>query len=86
MGLKSHYWWDHSTLDFSRMDMSSVVAILPVGAVEQHGPHLPVRVDAAINAGIIEAAVARLAPARLRCSCRQCPLASRTNTQPFRER
>lgn len=62
MGLKSHYWWDHSTLDFSRMDMSSMVAILPVGAVEQHGPHLPVRVDAAINAGIIETAVSRLAP------------------------
>lgn len=62
MGYKSHYWWDHSTLDFSQMDMSSVVAVLPVGAVEQHGPHLPVRVDAAINAGIIEAAVARLSP------------------------
>jgi creatinine amidohydrolase len=44
------------------MDMSSMVAVLPVGAVEQHGPHLPVRVDAAINAGIIEAAVNRLAP------------------------
>jgi creatinine amidohydrolase len=62
LGLKSNYWWDHSTLDFSRMDMSSMVAVLPVGAVEQHGPHLPVRVDAAINAGIIHAAVSRLTP------------------------
>jgi len=38
------------------MDWSHVVALLPVAAVEQHGPHLPVRVDAAINAGIVEAA------------------------------
>ena len=38
--------------------MARVVAVLPVGAVEQHGPHLPVRVDAAINAGIVVRAVA----------------------------
>ncbi len=38
--------------------MAGIVAVLPVGAVEQHGPHLPVKVDAAINAGIVERAVA----------------------------
>ena len=38
--------------------MARIVAVLPVGAVEQHGPHLPVRVDAAINAGIVARAVA----------------------------
>jgi creatinine amidohydrolase len=48
-------WWDLSTRDFAAMDCSSAVALLPVAAVEQHGPHLPVRVDAAINAGILEA-------------------------------
>jgi creatinine amidohydrolase len=58
--LKSHYWWDLSTRDFAECDMGSVVAILPIGAVEQHGPHLPVRVDAAINAGIIERTVAMM--------------------------
>ena len=31
--------------------------MLPIGAVEQHGPHLSVRVDAAINAGIVARAV-----------------------------
>jgi len=56
--LKSHWWWDLTTRDFAEMDMSRVVAVLPVGAVEQHGPHLPVRVDAAINAGIVSRAVA----------------------------
>ena len=57
MKLKSHWWWDLSTRDFAELDPERVVAILPVGAVEQHGPHLPVRVDAAINAGIIARAV-----------------------------
>jgi creatinine amidohydrolase len=57
MILKSHWWWDLSTRDFAELDAERVVAILPVGAVEQHGPHLPVRVDAAINAGIMARAV-----------------------------
>jgi creatinine amidohydrolase len=60
--LKSHWWWDLTTRDFAELDMSGVVAVLPIGAVEQHGPHLPVKVDAAINAGIIELAVKRMAP------------------------
>ncbi|CAM5770878.1 creatininase [Labrys miyagiensis] len=60
----SRWWWDLSTREFSEHDMEKVVAILPVGAVEQHGPHLPVRVDAAINAGIVERAV-ELMPAGL---------------------
>jgi len=64
MPLKSHWWWDHTTKDFSDMDMEKVVAVFPVGAVEQHGPHLPVRVDAAINAGII-ARMVELLPADL---------------------
>lgn len=55
---KSRWWWDLTTRDFSTIDMSRVVAVLPIGAVEQHGPHLPVCVDAAINAGIVARAVA----------------------------
>jgi creatinine amidohydrolase len=57
MVLKSHWWWDLTTQDFADIDAEHVVAILPVGAVEQHGPHLPVRVDAAINAAIVARAV-----------------------------
>jgi creatinine amidohydrolase len=37
---------------------SGKVAILPLGAIEQHGPHLPVSTDAAI-AGVIAEAVER---------------------------
>jgi creatinine amidohydrolase len=57
MIFKSHWWWDLTTQDFAALDAERVVAILPVGAVEQHGPHLPVGVDAAINAGIIARAI-----------------------------
>ncbi|MDR3496718.1 MAG: creatininase family protein [Ancalomicrobiaceae bacterium] len=54
---KTLLWWDLTTAEFAARDLSETVAILPVGAVEQHGPHLPVSVDAAINAGILAAAL-----------------------------
>src|ERR1700733_6325208 len=62
MVLKSHWWWDLTTQDCAGLDAGRMVAILPVGAVEQHGPHLPVRVDAAINAGIMARAVELMPP------------------------
>jgi creatinine amidohydrolase len=36
------------------------VALIPVAAIEQHGPHLPVSVDADINAGVVDDAARRL--------------------------
>ncbi|QKJ85326.1 Creatinine amidohydrolase [Paramixta manurensis] len=60
----SRWWWELSTREFSQLEMDKIVAVLPIGAVEQHGPHLPVCVDAAINAGIIQRAIA-LMPAEL---------------------
>lgn len=60
--MRSHWWWDLSTAEFASLDMSRIVAVQPVGAVEQHGPHLPVRVDAAINAGIVARAVEMMPP------------------------
>ena len=56
----SRYWWDLTTAEFAALDTDRIVAIQPVAAVEQHGPHLPVRVDAAINQGILERALALL--------------------------
>lgn len=64
MRLSSRHWWDLTTAQFAALDMSEVVALQPVAAVEQHGPHLPVRVDAAINAGIVSRAL-QLAPIEL---------------------
>ncbi len=43
-------------------EMARTIAVLPVAATEQHGPHLPVAVDAIINAGVIAAMLER-APA-----------------------
>src|SRR5580692_10067482 len=60
----SRYWWDLTTEEFAGLDPGRTVALLPVCAVEQHGPHLPLRVDAAINAGILARAL-ELAPADL---------------------
>jgi len=54
---KSRWWCDLTTVDFAGLDRERTVAVLPVGAVEQHGPHLPVGVDTAINAGIVARAV-----------------------------
>jgi len=46
-------WVEMTTNDFQETDMSKAIAILPVAAIEQHGPHLPVEVDTAINRGVL---------------------------------
>ena len=59
----SPFWTELSLRDFrarTALDMSRVVAVLPVAAVEQHGPHLPLGVDAMIMDGCIARVVARL--------------------------
>jgi len=53
MTIGSGYWQDLTTADFSKLDESTAVAVLPVAAIEQHGPHLPLSTDAVINAGIV---------------------------------
>ncbi len=55
--LPSRYWADLSTLDFAAIDPARAVAVLPVSAIEQHGPHLPLSVDANLVDGIIERAL-----------------------------
>lgn len=54
------YWQDWTTRDFESVDANRDVALMPVAAIEQHGPHLPVSVDADINRGVIEAAASHL--------------------------
>ncbi len=48
------YWSDYTSEAFSRLDREKLVAVLPVGAIEQHGPHLPLAVDAAIVDGMVK--------------------------------
>lgn len=64
MSLPRRAWMDMSTADFSANDTSGWIAVLPVAAVEQHGPHLPVGVDAFIGEGYL-ARVAEQLPADL---------------------
>ena len=60
--MRSGYWQDLTTADFGRVDAEATVALLPVAAVEQHGPHLPLATDALINEALVRAALER-APA-----------------------
>ncbi|MEZ5666864.1 MAG: creatininase family protein [Alphaproteobacteria bacterium] len=59
-GQPRRLWQDMTTTEFAGLDPERVVAVLPVGAIEQHGPHLPVCVDAALNAAILDRAIAAL--------------------------
>lgn len=55
-----YYWAQLSTTDFAQLDKSRVIAVLPVAATEQHGPHLPLSVDTDIVDGVVSAAVQHL--------------------------
>ena len=54
------YWQELRSPEFEALDPERTVALLPVGAVEQHGPHLPVMVDAGLNQAIVERALGLL--------------------------
>lgn len=60
--LPTGLWQDLTTVDFARVDPARTIALLPVAAIEQHGPHLPLATDALINQGVVEATLQRLPP------------------------
>jgi creatinine amidohydrolase len=53
-------WADLTTHDAAALDPARTVAVLPVAATEQHGPHLPLSVDTDLLEGILAAAGAFL--------------------------
>ncbi len=55
--LPSRYWAQLATTDFAALDAAATVAVLPLGATEQHGPHLPLSVDQALVDGIVARAL-----------------------------
>jgi creatinine amidohydrolase len=53
-------WSELTTKDFEGLDPEKTIAILPVAATEQHGPHLPVMTDVAIAEGMLACVKQRL--------------------------
>lgn len=66
MNTTSRFWADLSTQDFAQLITSGqaaqTIAVLPVAAIEQHGPHLPLSVDTVLVDGVVAAALPHLAP------------------------
>ena len=58
------FWADLKSTDFAGLDLARCIAVLPVAAIEQHGPHLPLNVDTTLVEGVIAAALPQL-PAEL---------------------
>lgn len=58
------HWFDLTARDFAGLDKDCTIAVLPIAATEQHGPHLSVGTDSIIAQGMCEAVMAAL-PAHL---------------------
>lgn len=66
MNLKSRFWADLTTRDFAQLmasgEAAQTIAVLPVAAIEQHGPHLPLSVDTTLVEGIIISSFPHIPP------------------------
>lgn len=58
----THQWSDLASRDFTALDRARAIAILPLGATEQHGPHLPLSVDTDLAQAMVQSAMAQLPP------------------------
>ena len=58
--LATHRWAQLNTRDFAALDPARTVAVLPLGATEQHGPHLSLAVDTVLVEGVVDAALSHL--------------------------
>jgi creatinine amidohydrolase len=54
------WWTEFSAPDFQAIDPDKTIAMLPIAAIEQHGPHLPVGTDTILNQGCLDLLAARL--------------------------
>ncbi|RUP13103.1 MAG: creatininase family protein [Methylobacterium sp.] len=51
--MTARFWSELTTEDLARRDMGRAIAVLPVAAIEQHGPHLPLATDTLIAEGYL---------------------------------
>ena len=58
------FWADLKSPDFAGFDLARAISVLPLAAIEQHGPHLPLDVDRVLVDGVIASATLHL-PAEL---------------------
>lgn len=58
--MPTRLWTEMSALEFREADMANAIAVLPLAAVEQHGPHLPTGVDTFIMRGYLDRVIDRL--------------------------
>ena len=60
--LPTHRWEQLRSAELAALDASRLIAVLPLGATEQHGPHLPLGTDADMAEAMVQAAIRHLAP------------------------
>ena len=60
MTTPSRFWADLTTREFAQLDPVCTIAVLPVAATEQHGPHLPLSVDTVLADGVVAATLPHL--------------------------
>lgn len=59
--MPTRFWSNLTTADFASLNRARAIAVLPVAATEQHGPHLPLSVDTDIANGVVAASLPHLA-------------------------
>lgn len=55
-------WATLTAAEFAQLDRAGAVAVLPIGAIEQHGPHLAMSVDRDLTLAVLDRALALLPP------------------------
>ena len=58
--MRKLHWGELTSAEFRGLDPERVIAVAPIAAHEQHGPHLPVSTDTTIGEGMVREVLARL--------------------------
>ncbi|MCO5092493.1 creatininase family protein [Bosea sp. (in: a-proteobacteria)] len=55
--MTARFWGELKSSDFASLSPARTVAVLPLAAIEQHGPHLPLSVDTTVMDGMLAEAM-----------------------------